>query len=344
MSVYIDKKYISLLAPKLKQFRTRGEFLWNFRCPACGDSQKNEHKARGYIYKRGDRFRFICHNCGSPMSLDKFIRFVDTPLYNEYQLESFQDKVSTRTSTSDKKIHIPEGFMKAPVFAEKALELTDSLVELTDLPENFYARQYMAKRKIPLLKGIYYTSDFAEYIKEQFPDVDKPLRKEEPRIIIPFYDREGSLIGVQGRSIGPSKLKYITIKANDDVQKIFGWDKVDLTKTIYVVEGPLDSLFLYNGVATMDAALYHTASILGLDLDYIFVYDNERRNTQIVSNMRKTVALGRKVCIWPDEITEKDINEMVLAGRSPTEIKHIIDRNSYDGLMATMKINQWEKT
>jgi transcription elongation factor Elf1 len=89
MSVYIDKKYISLLATKLTLFKQRGEFLWNFRCPVCGDSQKNKIRTRGYIYKRKEHFGFMCHNCGSNMGLSKFIKYVDPSLYNEYQLESF---------------------------------------------------------------------------------------------------------------------------------------------------------------------------------------------------------------------------------------------------------------
>ena len=72
-------------------------------------------------------------------------------------------------------------------------------------------------------------------------------------------------------------------------------------------------------------------------------YDNEPRNKQIVSNMRKTIDMGYKVCIWPDNVKEKDINEMVLAGTSPAAIQHIIDNNTHEGLMATMKLNQWSK-
>ena len=118
---------------------------------------------------------------------------------------------------------------------------------------------------------------------------------------------------------------------------------MDVSKPVYVVEGPIDSLFLNNCVATMDAALYVASSIIGLDNDYVFVYDNEPRNKQIVSNMRKTIELGRKVCIWPDTIQQKDINDMVMSGMHPSEIQHIIDTNTYDGLMATMKMNQWSK-
>ena len=341
MSVYIDKKYISLLSPKLSQFKQRGEFLWNFRCNICGDSNKDKTKARGYIYKRKDHFSFICHNCGSAMRLDKFIRYSDPGLYNEYQLETFQEKHPQKDK--DKEFVMPEEFLKAPVFKSKTNKLTtNSLTPLEDLPANFYARKYIDDRKVPL-KGLYYASDFAAYIRDQFPSYDKQLYKEA-RIVIPFYDREGNLLGVQGRSIGPSKIKYITIKTDENSPKIFGWNKVDLAKPIFVVEGPIDSLFLDNCVATMDAALYTCPRIIGLDFDYVFIYDCEPRNRQIVKNMRKTIDLGYKVCIWPSDITFKDINEGILQGYTPATIQHIIDCNTYEGMMATMKLNQWEKT
>ena len=335
MSVYIDKKYISLLAPKLKQFKQRGEFLWNFRCPVCGDSQKDKIKARGYIYKRKEHFGFMCHNCGSTMGIGKFIKYVDPALYNEYQLESFvQSNTTNKIDVND--------FITKPVFKEKPKSILQTDAErMVGLNPYHPARKYLEDRKVPI-DNLYYVEDFAKFVKDLFPDNTKQLYKE-PRIVIPFYNREGNLLGVQGRAIGQSKIKYITIKANDDAYKIFGWDGLDTSKTVYVVEGPIDSLFLSNCVATMDAALYTAPSVIGLDLDYTFVYDNEPRNKQIVSNMRKTIDMGYKICVWPDTIEQKDINEMVLAGMHPSQIQHIIDNNTYEGLIATMKMNQWSR-
>ena len=210
------------------------------------------------------------------------------------------------------------------------------------LPPEFYARKYLEDRKVSLI-DMWYAADFAEFVKNLYPHYEKTLYKE-PRIIIPFKDKDGNLLGIQGRSLDRhAKIKYITIKGNEDDPKIFGWDRLDALQTVYVVEGPIDSLFLTNSVATMDAALYGAPRILGLDLDYVFVYDNEPRNKQIVSNMRKTIDLDYKVCIWPDTVKEKDINEMVLAGTSPAAIQHIIDNNTHQGLLATMKMNQWSK-
>ena len=337
MSVYIDKKYVSLLAPKLSQFKQRGEFLWNFRCPVCGDSQKNKIKTRGYIYKKKERFGFMCHNCSTTMSLPKFIRYVDPSLYNEYQLESF-----VRSNTSNN-VNVAD-FVTKPTFnipsAPRSILLTDAQ-SINGLNPYHQARKYLEDRKVPL-DNLYYTEDFAKFVKDLFPDNTKQLYKEE-RIVIPFYDKQGNLLGVQGRAIGQSKIKYITIKADENTPKIFGWNGLDTSKTVYVVEGPIDSLFLDNCVATMDAALYTAPSVIGLDLDYTFVYDNEPRNKQIVTNMRKTIELGRKLCIWPDTIQQKDINEMVLAGMHPSEIQHIIDSNTHEGLIATMKMNQWSR-
>jgi hypothetical protein len=233
-------------------------------------------------------------------------------------------------------------FVTKPTFESKPKTIlyTDAQ-RLTGLNPYHNARKYLEDRKVPI-EDLFYVDDFAKFVRDLFPENDKQLYKEE-RIIIPFFDKEGNLLGVQGRAIGPSKIKYITIKASEESPKIYGWNKVDTSKNVYVVEGPIDSLFLDNCIATMDAALYHAVSILGVDIDYTFCYDNEPRNKQIVSNMRKTIAMGYKICVWPDTIEQKDINEMVLAGMHPSQIQHIIDSNTYEGLIATMKMNQWSR-
>lgn len=337
MSLFIDKKYISLLSPKLKNYKQRGEFLWNFSCPVCGDSQKDKLKARGYVYKRKQHFGFMCHNCGASMSLPKFIKYVDPHLYSDYQLETF-----VKPDTS-KAVKITD-FVTKPTFnvssAPRSILLTDAS-SVSSLSKQHPARLYLDSRKVPV-SNLYYTDDFAKFIKDLFPQYDKTLHKE-PRIVIPFYDQSGRLLGVQGRAIGPSKIKYITIKGNEDDPKIFGWDRLDVSKNVYVVEGPIDSLFITNCVATMDAALYHAPSIIGVDKQYTFVYDNEPRNKQIVSNIRKTIDKGYNVCIWPSDMPGKDINEFILAGMRPAVIQHIIDNNTHQGLIATMKMNQWSK-
>ena len=273
----------------------------------------------------------MCHNCGTSTSFVKFMKQEDPHLYKEYLLEKFE------RSNTETKVDVSE-FITTPVFN---IPKTINLPPVQVLSEDHPAKLYLKHRQVPL-DGLFYASNFKEFIQELIPENTKQLYKE-PRIIIPFYDKDGILLGIQGRAIGPSNIKYITMKVHEDAPKIFGWNKVDTTKRIYVVEGPLDSLFLHNTVATMDAALYHVSSILGLDSKYTFVYDNEPRNKQIVSNMRKTIQQGHDICIWPDNIKEKDVNEMVLSGLSPSVLQHIIDINTHNGLHATMNLNQWSR-
>jgi len=331
MSLYVDKKYVSLLSPKLQQFKQRGEFLWNFRCPVCGDSHKDKLKARGYIYKRKDSFFFMCHNCGTSTSFINFMKKEDPHLYKEYLLEKF-DRSNTETKI-DASVFITRPTFNTP----KTINLPTIQVLSDDHP----AKLYLKNRQVPL-EGLYYASNFKEFIQELIPENTKELYKED-RIVIPFYDKDGILQGVQGRAIIPSKIKYITMKVSEESIKLFGWNKIATSKRIYVVEGPIDSLFLGNCVATMDAALYKAAAVVGLDYQYTFVYDNEPRNKQIVSNMRKTIAFGYDICIWPNNIKEKDINDMIKSEMSTAAIQHIIDTNTFSGLEATIKMNQWSK-
>jgi hypothetical protein len=44
--------------------------------------------------------------------------------------------------------------------------------------------------------------------------------------------------------------------------------------------------------------------------------------------------------IWPDTIVEKDINDMVLAGR---DVQSIVECNNYSGLEAKLKFTTWKK-
>ena len=50
MSGYIDLNYIRKIQPRLQQFKKKRDYLFNFRCPVCGDSKKSKTKARAYLY------------------------------------------------------------------------------------------------------------------------------------------------------------------------------------------------------------------------------------------------------------------------------------------------------
>lgn len=339
MSLYIDKKYISLLAPKLDRFKQKSEFLWNFRCPICGDSSKNKLKMRGYIYRRKSDLFFTCHNCGSGLSFGNLLKTVDRSLYSAYQMERYKDSNGGNTAKPDFSLA-----KQKPVFnIEKKICVGDFIPSIESLDDKHAAKRYIIDRRIPKDKWsqLYYAEDFEDFVKKIHPEYDKSLYAE-PRLVIPFYDEKNILLGFQGRALVNSKVKYITIKLSDDNPKVFGLNTIDKTKKIYVVEGPIDSLFLQNSIAMMDASLYTAISSVG-NYDYVFVYDNEPRNKEVINHMKKTIDLGKNVCIWPKHIIAKDINEMVRVGNTPSSIQSIIDSNTFSGLKATMQLATWNK-
>ena len=336
MSLYIDKKYISLLAPKLDKFRQKSEYLWNFRCPVCGDSQKNKLKMRGYIYRRKSDLFFTCHNCGTGHSFGNLLKMVDRSLYSQYQMERFKNESAGNTAKPDFSM-----LMEKPVFnTQKKINLPN----IESLPITHSARHYVKDRFIPKERwsDLYYAEDFDLFVKDIFPEYDKKLYAE-PRLVIPFYDEKNILLGFQGRALVNSKVKYITIKLSDDNLKVYGLDRVDKTKKIYVVEGPIDSMFLQNSLAMMDASLYNVISTVG-NYDYTFVFDNEPRNKDVCKHMQKAITMGKSVCIWPKHLDMKDINEMILRGYSPAMIQGIIDSNTFSLLKAQLEFGSWSKT
>ncbi len=339
MSVFIDRKYLKLLSPKLNRFTQKKEDLFNFRCPFCGDSQKHLHKARGYVYRKKNDYFYKCQNCGVGHTMYNFINLLDANMVKEYAMERY-----TNGETGNQNYPKPEKQelkFETPVF-KKRKEI--NLPKIIDLPMDHYAAKYCIGRKIPeaTYNTLYYAHDFKTFIDELLPEHDKDLKEDDPRLIIPFYDTDGTLLAVQGRSLRDSKIRYITIKLAEESIKIFGLDRVNKEEKSYVTEGPIDSLFLPNAVATADANLANAVNYIPRD-KLVLVFDNEPRNKDICKLMDKAIENHFAICIWPEMMQEKDINDMILSGFTSDEIVDIIDKNTFVNLRAKMEFIQWKK-
>lgn len=340
MALWLEEKYVNRVSYKLDRFKKRGPYLWNFRCPFCGDSKKDKTKTRGYVYKKKDVLFFHCHNCHDSMFFGKFLQRLDPSLHREYTMEKFLD--NPLENKNEEKMPARTEIPERIYLTSKAIKIPS----IASLPFNHPVKQYVLQRKIPdeYLSEMYYAECFRSFLDEFKPEHGKRIPMLEKRLIIPFYDDKKYLLGIQGRALSESKLKYITILLAEDNTKVFGLDRLNLKEKIYVFEGPIDSMFVPNGIATMDSALFRVTDVMGLDNDYTFVYDNERRNPQILSNMEKTIELGRNVFIWPRNIHEKDINELVLKrGYGPNELIKLINDNTYEGMQAKLKFAYWKK-
>jgi hypothetical protein len=268
-----------------------------------------------------------------------FINFLDPNLVKEYALERYRNGETGNQNYPKKEIQEPK--FEKPVFKKKQ---KINLPKISDLPQDHYAHNYCIGRKIPsdTYGNLYYANDFKAFIDEILPDHEKDLKLDDPRLIIPFYDEDGTLLAVQGRSLRDSKIRYITIKLTEESIKIFGLDRVNKEEKVYVTEGPIDSFFLPNSVATADANLSNAVNFVPKD-KLVLVFDNEPRNKDICRLMDKAIEEHFQICIWPEMIQEKDINDMILSGFTSEEICDIIDKNTFVNLRAKMEFIGWKK-
>ena len=332
MSSYIDLKFINDLSGRLSQFKKKTDYLFNFRCPHCGDSQKSKTKARAYLYRVKNDMFFKCHNCGQGQNLANFIKFVDPKLYESYLLERY--KKSAPATPKPKFDFKPTKFTnQTPI---------DDLKSIKDLPEDHPARLYCVNRKIPekYFDKLFLSDKFMTLVNEVKPNTYK-ITKDHPRLIIPFYDTTGKVFAFQGRAFGKEQPKYLTIKLDENKQKVYGLDKVNFQKPIYITEGPIDSLFIDNCLAAGGADLFLKNKIPNENITYIF--DNEPRNKEIVKRMYKVIEQDFNVVIWPEDLQLKDVNDMIMSGLTKLELQDIISNNTYSKLSALTKLNYWKK-
>ena len=318
----VDSKYIGVISSRLQKFKKVKADLYNFRCPICGDSQKNKSKTRGYLYAVKADMNFRCHNCGASMTLSNFIKTIDPVIHKQYVFERFKgNKTGRGTVVEDPKFNF-----EAPQFKPK--------LDLPKASEVKIAKQYLENRKLDSTK-FYYTDKFKAWSNSHKKTFDS-VTYDEPRIIIPLFYKN-TLVGFQGRSLGPSKVKYITVMINDDAPKIYGLDTIRKSSPVFVTEGPFDSTFIRNSIAMCGAD--GDVGKWGVS-DPVWVYDNEPRSKEITTRISNTIDRGDKVVIWPNNLKEKDINDMVLAGHS---VQELLESNIYNGLKAKLQFNTWKR-
>ena len=320
----VDSKYIGLVSSRLQKFKRVKADLYNFRCPICGDSQKHKNKARGYFYQVKTNTNYKCHNCGASLSFNNFLKQIDSTLHKQYVMEKFKEG---HAGGRNFVVEEPKFDFKKPVFRKKL-----DLPRASEVP---IAREYLERRKLDPSK-FFFTNKFKEWTNTHKKTFDN-ITRDESRIVIPLYDVKNNLIGFQGRSLVPNSVKYITVMINEEAPKIYGLDKVKTEKPIYILEGPFDSTLVENSVAMCGSDL--DIRTFGW-CDYIWVFDNEPRNREIVERISKTINRGDQVVIWPSNIEEKDVNDMVLYGHN---VMDVLQSNTYSGLKAKIKFNYWKK-
>lgn len=325
MHPWLQEKYVNLLSAQLKNFTKKDSNLWNFSCPLCGDSSKKK-KLRGYIYSRKNDLKFFCHNCSVGMRFENLLKQLNPTLYFEFVREKLNDQRPVKVQEEEK---------KEPVF-----DLFKDLKTIADLDLFHPARKYVRDRLIPdeYLPRLFYAPKFKRFVNTVIPQKFE-LIHDEPRLIIPYLDRDGSITGFTGRSFDPdAEMRYIAITLDNSKRSVFNLDRVNQAKPHYVVEGPIDAMFLPNCLAAGGSALR-----IILNENSIAVFDNQPRNEQLCKLIFRCIDEGKKVVIWPAWLEGKDINDFIKSGITTEELVGIISQSSYSGLMALVKFNEWKK-
>jgi transcription elongation factor Elf1 len=335
--MWLEQKYIGLVSNRLDRFKRVKNNLYNFRCPVCGDSQKNKYKARGFIFEKSDGgYLYHCHNCNITLGIDKFLQTIDPIVYKEY----IKEKLSTGFTKKERVKSDAELFaekMKTPVFAKKSG--LDKLQKISSLDHNHVFKKYVMHRKIPSSYHykLYYAPKFKEFVNTLVPD-KFDTKSDESRLVIPFLNEKKELIGIQGRSLAPDSIRYITIMIDNNSPKVFGLDTCDRTKTHYILEGPIDSMFVDNSIAMaggfIDWNLVNEQSV--------FVYDNEPRSKETCKKIQKVIDKNHKVVIWPEAVKQKDVNDMILENQS-IDINQLLYNNISTGLEAKLLYTAWKR-
>ena len=318
----VDSKFIGLVSSRLEKFKKVKSNLYNFRCPICGDSKKNKSKTRGYLYNIKADINFRCHNCGASMTFSNFLKQLDPVIHKQYVFERFKNNSTGRGTVVEE----PTFKFEEPKFKTK--------LSIPLCSEVQRGREYLEKRRLDPEK-FYWAEDFTGFINSIKPTFGSNVPKES-RIIIPLYYNK-NLIGVQGRSLLPNSVKYITTIFYDDAPKIYGLDTIRKGAPVFVTEGPFDSTFIRNSIAMCGAD--GDVGKWGISTP-VWVYDNEPRSKEITARISKTISSGGSVVIWPSNIHEKDINDMVLAGH---DVQSIVESNVYNGLEANLKFTTWKR-
>ena len=330
----LQKEFIQRLSTSLRNFRWKANGA-NFSCPVCGDSQKNETKARGYLFEKENLYQYFCHNCSFSAKFSFFLKTINPVLHTEYVKELFLDSKRTESIMKTK----PLKPKPIPSDRPRASSVVNAL-SIEKLSREHSARIYIERRKIPdkYHKELFYTEEFGNWVRKNYAPNYKGGNDE--RIIIPFYNGKKKLVAFQGRALsGNTKLRYITIKLNEKAPKIYNYDKVDVSRRIYIVEGPIDAMFLPNAIAAAGSDVSKALDSLGYD--FVFVADREPRNPEIVKKVSNMIDRKYKVALLPESMHGKDINDYILNGYTSSQIVSMIDRFTFEGLQATFHLKMW---
>jgi len=338
---WLENKYINLLSYNLKYYTkiSTNPFVANFRCPICKDSKKKEFLKRGYLYEKNNKIFFFCHNCNTSEPFWLFFSKQNPILYKDFKFEQFKN--------SEIKKPIIDFSINNRIITYNNIYLGKTINEL---PETDIVKQYVIKRQIPkqFWKSLFSSNIYNiiklipkyEYLYDKFKDNNIPF------LIIPFFDKEKHFSYINCRSILPdNNFRYITLEINKENPKIWGIEYIDYNKLIYILEGPIDAMFLPNSLALSGIHNILPENLNTNKKNICFIYDNDMfHNKHIYTQITKRINEGYLVVIYDKNFQYKDLNDSIINNSFTLEQLYLyIQKRTFFGLNALLELSHISK-
>lgn len=295
----IEIFYTFCKRPKHRKYQN----VFNAECPVCKEG-KSAGRSRRLFYFPNKQY-FYCHNCAKSWKPFEWVKEISGLTVPEILR---RNKTKAEDSGGTPIINKP---LPPPRLETEIADLPDESVDLTDPRQmDFYKNnkfvkiglEYCKKRRL-------FTA--VNSCKKFYVSVGDKIHKN--RLVIPFYDQNGKISCYQTRSLLDNQFpRYLTKYGEKDLFNVSNINPA--IPYVFVFEGPIDSMFVSNGVAI--ASLTPTEkqentlrSFLGYNL--IYVFDNDKQNGETKRRVEKHIQSGKAVFIWPQEFRAyKDFNEV----------------------------------
>lgn len=310
---HVVNKYINLF--NLKRLEKKGD-KWNAECPICKEGKSAGRKKRFWVLRDNTKTTLYCFNCGFNTSFESFIYTHYNHLYIPFKKDCISDNL----------IYEP------PKEENKEID-TDIMTKFIPLKKSREGLLYFKKRKLPksLVEKSYYTDNFIKIVSDYKLSNFKYIPKQDKRIVFPVYNNK-KLKYIQGRTITNSKIRYMNVQVNDG-KKIWNYDDIDWSKKVLLFEGIFDACYFDNSGAILTSSINIDKS------NAVVVLDNDIHTEYTIKKKALNMAnKGYKLAIMPSYIKEKDINEMIMNGWKKDDILDLINKNTYSGMSAKLKL------
>jgi DNA primase len=303
--------------------------VFNAECPVCKEG-KSAGRTRRLFYFPHKQY-FYCHNCVKSWRPFEWVKDITGWTFPEIVRKNNEKEGLVQTKKLVYPIVQAQKVIEIPDLPENSIDLTDK-TQIEYYNDNKFVKlalNYCQKRRL-------WTA--TNSCKRFYLSLEDRVHKN--RLVIPFISDNGKTNCYQTRALTENQFpKYLT-KFGE--KEMFGINNInEEIPYVFIFEGPIDSMFVKNGVAMASLAptehqLQQLTNLIGYE--QIWVFDNDKNNKQTSRKIEKYIKEGKKIFVWPKEFQKfKDFNEICCSLELDEIPWNFVVKNSAAGQEAQLK-------